>query len=235
MIKLECPVCKRRLYHLERDKNKCYCSYCSHTYQEADLELLDDWISIDIGKNKEWGKCEIIINPNNGVLMFTGKSFLHYYSKAGIYCFDEIQIEVSSSKEMLYKTKGMTPMIIGGLLFGSAGALAGGIIGTGQKSIKEKNNYMISITVESLQFSGLVTETDDANLVHNFVTKMELIRKRISMDEDTEEKKEVIDDSNDDSNETIYEKLVNLKKLYDEGIIDQETYNAKKKKYIDLL
>ena len=47
------------------------------------------------------------------------------------------------------------------------------------------------------------------------------------------EKKE--QSSNNGAEMTVYERLMELKKLYDAGIIDQETYEEKKKKFVDEL
>ena len=47
------------------------------------------------------------------------------------------------------------------------------------------------------------------------------------------EEEQSIPESKDDK--TAYEKLIQLKKLYDDGIIDQSTYEEKKKKLVEKL
>ena len=49
------------------------------------------------------------------------------------------------------------------------------------------------------------------------------------------EEKKVIKEELLRNNQKIYDKLVQLKKLYDDGIIDQTTYEEKKKKYVEEL
>ena len=235
--KIYCPVCKHEVNYMYDGTYHCFDCKIDFLDKKV-IEQLGDAILINLGKVKKIGKTFFIINKSNGNFGIIIEKTLGYFENHGLYKFDEIKINVSSSKETLYKTNGITPMIVGGILFGSAGAIAGSIVGTNSKTVKERNVYSITISINSLDFSGLVVETSDANLVHDFVTKIEIIRKNLAENISNSNEKPVVNnkENNDASIDVdIFEMLTKLKKLYDDGVIDLATYQEKKKKYVDML
>lgn len=235
-----CLECKEKLVFQKKfDSYQCYNCY-GLSYSKIILDEVNPNIEIYLGKIKGKGNYYLVINSDSGKLAFCCyNKWSGSYKWNGPYEFEDISISVSTTKETIYKTSGATPMIVGGILFGSAGAIAGSIVGSKEKSSKVKDHYTIQVTTNDLKFSGFVISTDDANLAHDVITRVEIIRKKIekqesgdSLIEDVAEKQRQTDVKNDIS---IYEKLIELKNLYDSGIIDLETYEEKKKKYIDLL
>ena len=155
----------------------------------------------------------------------------------GPYNFDDLTIEIKENHETIYKAKGFTPAIVGGLLFGGAGAIAGSLMST--KSPKIKTSYTIAISTKDLNYPGVVVENSDKQDIHNVVTSLEILKKNTTVtNSDNAYNKSFADNDNISktvlSNETT-EELINLKKLYDAGVIDKDTYETKKKKFIDML
>ena len=234
-----CLNCKEKLTYFEfSDLYRC-CNCYGLRYSKIILDEVNPNIEIYLGKIKGKGNYYLAVNSHSGKLAFYRYKWNGTHEWNGTYEFKDVSISVSTTKETIYKTSGATPMIVGGILFGSAGAIAGSIVGSKEKSSKVKDHYNIQITTNDLNFSGFVISTDDVNLAHDVITRVEIIRKNIQKQnpvdnkiEDVAENHQKTEVKNDLS---IYEKLIELKNLYDSGIIDLGTYEEKKKKYIDLL
>lgn len=238
-----CPKCHNQLTYYqivlnpgeEIPKYKHYfrCDKCQDlNYDEELIKKLEPNLFFDFGKiNKRSYKmyCNCL-NCKVAFAVWEGSERRKY----GIYDYSDISIEISNKTQTIYKTNGLVPMIIGGVLFGGAGAIGGSIIGANKKAVREKEIYTITISVYDTVFTGFVLQTEDKSFVHDFVVKAEILRKHASANEEQKMKKQE-EQVESDNKESVFDKVVELKKLYDEGFIDKQTYEEKKKKYIDLL
>lgn len=119
---------------------------------------------------------------------------------------------------------------VGGLLFGGIGAIAGAL-----SSINSKPKSKISITVyfDSIDLSSLTIpckNAGDANRLISTISNSEtqlnpgkLKNKTVS----NEAENSITDDS------SLTGEITKLKKMLDEGIIDQEEFKILKKKFIE--
>lgn len=227
--KYVCPKCKGPL-KISINKQWLLCDNCGSKYSRV-YTILNPDVKCNLG-NVRFGNdivpCSLQMNSTNGKLAFRFERDTCYGWWAGPYDFGDISFSISCMHETIYKTNGLIPLIVGGVLFGGAGAIGGGIASGKVKKEKINEIYTVSISTNDLQFSGVIFETTDKYLIHDLATKAEIIRKAIL----EKQKSENLEPSTEKTIDA-YDELRKLKALFDDGIIDEETYLNKKKKYLD--
>lgn len=191
------------------------------------MSFLPD-VKIAVGKSKKIGFITILINSRKGTTLIK----INESEFKGPYSIKDIrEINVYSNEEVIYKTsKGLMPMVLGGTLFGSLGAIAGSVSASKTSKLKIKESYKLVMSFDDITFPSFVVTFKNENLAHTIINTYEIIRKKITDFKD--EKLDVVEsvDSSD-----IYTQLINLEKLYKQGIIDEKTYLEKKDKFIQKL
>jgi hypothetical protein len=171
----------------------------------------------------------LVINTNTGNCAIVEEGNWH-----GPYEFKNVTIEIKENSEIIYQTNGYAPVIIGGILFGSGGALAGSLVSS--KTQKRQTEFVISIKVNDLKYSGLICCSKNIQFAHYFGTKIETVRKMlVDKSENTSKDGNNFNDKNSNLSSMTIEELSNvllqLKTLYENGIIEKEIYEQKKNIY----
>jgi hypothetical protein len=229
---LVCPKCGSKMkYNSVYDYYYCVRTFmCAYQigYSEQTYGLNK---TLKLGKIKSRGDVSIKVNTSNGTCII----FEDHYSGAkqyGPYQICDLNVDVKSKVETIYSaSKGVAPMIAGGILFGSIGAVAGSMAGSTKSKQIDKEIYYITFTVNDDEYTGFRVEIKDYNIVHDFVTTLENIRKKLN----PESTKEIIADAKPADDGDVFEKLNKIKQLFDNEIISKEEYEELRTKYLKLL
>ena len=82
-----------------------------------------------------------------------------------------------TDNNIVYENKnGSIPMLAGGILFGSVGAIAGSMITNQKQNIKNKISYHLILKIDDIRIPSFYIETEDSDLVYKFVNTIELLR-----------------------------------------------------------
>lgn len=149
---------------------------------------------------------------------------------------------IQDNKEVL-KNNGVKRAIAGGILFGPTGAIVGAITGS-EKSISYVSNLWIKIDLD-----GKDTERNFVNIplivarktatnsdkYKNITISVERILEFLSeiTESDGEEAVETIEETETD-NDDVFEKIKKYKDLLDQGILNQDEFDKKKKEILEL-
>ncbi len=235
---LVCQKCGKNLkYSNIFEKYICTGKFCSYETDEYKANVNPD-IYIKLGKTKLYGKMHFNINSLTGEFYIIAKRGFNitYY---GPFHFNDINLEVSSKTELIYKTsKGSIPVIVSGMLFGSLGAVAGSLVANTKQKITSSDIYNLTLSIDDISFPGFRVEIKDYNKVYFFVNVIENIRKKFNKEESIVGKKNVKNDTQDSVNEStneIYDILSKIKYLYDHDVLTDEEYKIKRQKYADKL
>lgn len=153
---------------------------------------------------------------------------------------DIVMFKIEGNKQFVTETSGgganIEGAVVGGLLFGGAGAIVGGQVGTEIKSTtKEMDNRIISLYYYSdgkLMVENIRSTNIDATIsaLRQIIPQKE---ESVVQLETNKEKRSRITESTK-SNISIVDELKNFKELLDSDIITQEEFEAKRKQLLGL-
>lgn len=131
---------------------------------------------------------------------------------------------------------GLGSAVAGGLIFGGVGAIVGGVTG-GKKTKTLVNNLQIKITIKDINnpivYINLITTSVKSSSFLYKITQdyAQKILSTLSVILDNAKKQEKI--SRDNSDVSIADELVKMKRLLDEGILSQEEFEKAKEKLLN--
>ena len=178
----KCPKCGGYM-DFDSDSNYLCCNgfFCGNQIPMAEYLLSPD-ISMSLGKTKTNGNIIFYINSKT-------KKFAVEVDKvdnligSNMCSFGPFEIEkllgvqVLTDNAVVYENKSSSvPMIAGGLLFGSLGAIAGSMVSNKKQKIKEKIHYSLLIKIDDIRIPSFYIETADSDLVYKFVNTIEFLR-----------------------------------------------------------
>lgn len=160
------------------------------------------------------------------------------FRKAVPYSYDDI-VDYELLEDGTSITKGgLGNAVVGGVLFGSVGAMVGGMTGT-RKTSSKCTNLMIKITVnnvsEPVEYIKLISSpTDKRSAVYkkaffNAQQILSMLQVICSQCADDMEERKV-----ETSELSVMDEIRKYKKLLDEGIITDEEFRAKKAQLLNL-
>lgn len=136
---------------------------------------------------------------------------------------------------------GVGRAIVGGVLFGGAGAIVGGSTGHKQKQTCTKLQIKITLNnvnhpIEYITF--ISTETKKDSFIYtssfNFAQQILSMLNIICQSNSTENRKEIQEQLTSNSNFSVTDEIKKYKELLDMGAITQEEYERKKKELLNL-
>lgn len=176
-----CPECGKCM-KLDSYKNILSCKnvFCEHQMPLAEYLLSPD-IRILLGKTKINGKVIFLTNSKNKKFAIEVDKTDNTYSSVcnfGPFDIDKLQsVQITVDNNIIYENKyNSLPMIAGGILFGSIGAIAGSIITNKKQDIKRKVTYNLILKIEDIHVPAFYIEVDDKDLVYKFINTIELLR-----------------------------------------------------------
>ncbi len=154
---------------------------------------------------------------------------------------DLVDYEIRVDNEIIVTSKtktrkGVGKALIGGALFGGAGAVAGAVAGNKKSKTtetqKEIHHYSFVLKVNDISKPSFIFELDSAEIAEDVVTIFDILvgnTKKFAEPEEVNEvsKKEEIPKLDK------FEEIKKYKDLLDNGIITQEEFDAKKKELLD--
>lgn len=176
-----CPICGKQM-NLNDERNILVCKkfFCGHQEPLASYLLTPD-INMLLGRTKTNGDIYFLINSKD-------KKFAIEVDRVdNLNCdvcnfgpFDLKQllsVQVVIDDNIVYENKnGTLPMLAGGILFGSIGAIAGSMISNQKQNIKKKKVYNLILKIDNIQIPSFYIETEDSDLVYKFINTIELLR-----------------------------------------------------------
>ena len=183
---MKCPDCHEELaFKPKLGGYRCPNANCANreVYPEEIYDFNPD-MRVFLGKNKTHGKITLFINSNSCQFFFetTQSGFLFSAPSLwhGPYSLNDIiEFHVASNETIIYQTsKGFVPMVAGGMLFGSIGAVAGSMISNKTEKVSKDVTYTITFKIDDLKFPGISVDSREKDKVFNLVSLLELIKKR---------------------------------------------------------
>lgn len=224
-----CPKCGKPL-KLDKSGDSYFCKtpLCSvYSISVKEVQLIP-YKEIYLGKVKIIGKVYFRINTTDG--MWGIYTYNNYY---GNFELKDLTVDVKLENELIYETsKGVTPFIVGGMLFGAVGAVAGSMAANKKEKVVSKKEYLLTLTTNRTDFTGFQCVIKDYNVIHDFIVTIENTRKILFPDTVGDESTK---EETNDTTINVYDKMVQLKDLFDKGIIDEKEYQEKREKYLKLL
>jgi len=182
--KLICPKCNGPL-KVSKDKEMVFCKKifrCSYSAPMAEY-LLNPDVRIKLGKTKTNGNIYFLANSQT-------KKFAIDVDKLNSFeCYDPktlgpfeieklIEVSIHQNDAVVYKNNhGTLPMIAGGVLFGSLGAVAGSIISNKKEEMTTERSCTIILKINDIRIPACCIETKDIDLVCKFINTIEILKK----------------------------------------------------------
>lgn len=153
----------------------------------------------------------------------------------------EVQDESKEIIATTSKTKGgLGSAVVGGLLFGPAGAIVGGMTG-GKKTTSYSNShttksFTVHIVLNNIKMPCVDVYCNNMTAVNEITSVLQLIIEKNMEEKEkiTNHEKQIALEKNTfiDNNEKIANALKNFKELLDMGIITEDEFETKKKKLL---
>lgn len=180
MDEKKCPFCGSKLYKSSiSDKYVCEKMGCSGVF-ELDSPLL--LISPTYREEKMFK-----VKPYGKISFFVDRDKLKFVIRAGskdygAYDISQlIEFSVSDNSQTIYQSrKGTVPMIAGGFLFGSVGAVAGSVAASTKTKEITKHKYELTFVIDDKDFVGFTGETKDKNVALRVAKQIEAMRKDVA-------------------------------------------------------
>lgn len=176
-----CPICKRQM-KLNNENNILSGNFfsCGHSISLAKYLLTPD-INMLLGKTKTNGDILFLINSQNKKFAIEVDRVDNLNSKIcnfGPFDINKLlNVQITVDDNIVYENKSSNiPMLAGGILFGSIGAVAGSIIANQKQNIKKKKLYSLLLNIDDIQIPSFYIETEDSDLVYKFINTIELLR-----------------------------------------------------------
>ncbi len=179
--KYTCPKCgKQMLLNTRYNILLCKSFFCGKEISLAEYDLYPD-ISMLLGKTKTNGEILFLINSEDKKFAIEVDKADNLNSKICNYGpFDIsklLNVQIVTDNNIVYENKnGCMPMLAGGVLFGSVGAIAGSMITNQTQSIKQKTLYHLILKIDDIRIPSFYVETEDGDLVYKFINTIELLR-----------------------------------------------------------
>lgn len=220
-----CADCQSKMYHI--DYNGKTVAQIKDTYPlyKAENEMRQKLFNIT-KRSSVWvdEKNKLWCIPNNLDI-----------NSIDILSFDDlIDFElIEDGKSVVKSSGGLGRAIVGGILFGGAGAITGAATAK-RKEVPMVSNLYLNISVNHPWFSNLTityitSQTKKSGFLYR--STREIVDKTISILNLIMSSKELKIDSSFDDN---FDKIRKLKELYDEGIITKEEFEAKKQQLLGI-
>lgn len=176
-----CPRCGKQM-KLNNDTNVLSCKgiFCDQEMSLSEYLLSPD-INILLGRTKTNGDVLFLINSKDKKFAIEVDRVDNLNSETcnfGPFDIDKLlNIQVVTDNNIVYENKnGSIPMLTGGILFGSVGAIAGSMITNQKENIKNKISYHLILKIDDIRIPSFYIETEDSDLVYKFVNTIELLR-----------------------------------------------------------
>lgn len=205
-------------------------------------DITEDRVKKAIAATEKNNELKKIFKPTNKIdkyIEFDGNNRLwKAVSSSIIYGYDEIiSFELWEDGESITKG-GLGSAIVGGAMFGGAGAIVGGVTGkkTTKKEIREyglriitrnemSNQVYINFLTTGAIKSGGITYNLYKSFAQKIISELTVITDSLKVTQNT---------GNIPENISGAEEILKFKKLCDDGIITQEEFEAKKKQLLGL-
>ena len=175
--------------------------------------------------------------------VYTEKRFSKIYEPKDLV---DYEIRVDNEIVVTSKTKskkGVGKALVGGALFGGAGAVAGAVAGNTKSKTtetqKEIHHYSFVLKVNDISKPSFIFELDSAQIAEDIVTIFDILVGNTKKFANIEEKEEKIEQKTEpvkeiqaSPNVDKFEEIKKYKDLLDSGIITQEEFDAKKKELL---
>ena len=122
---------------------------------------------------------------------------------------------------------------VGTLVFGAVGTIAGLVSGA---TARPKAKIHVAMQFDDLKVASYTTRCDNIGVAYRLINTLALMEKKYYEDNPKELKiiEERTDENNDSTDNIVYsEEIMKLKKMLDDGIIDEEEFKAFKKRLLD--
>ncbi|HBP43085.1 MAG TPA: hypothetical protein DD621_00110 [Clostridiales bacterium] len=176
-----CARCGRQM-KLDNETNTLTCKgiFCRHEISLAEYLLSPD-INILLGKTKTNGEVLFLINSKDKKFAIEVDKVDNLNSEIcnfGPFDINQLlNVQIVTDNNILYENKnGHIPMLAGGILFGSVGAIAGSMITNQKQNIKNKVSYHLILKINDIRIPSFYIETEDSDLVYKFINTIELLR-----------------------------------------------------------
>lgn len=179
-----------------------------------------------------WFKFTAVIN-----LSLWSKNLGHpysYSSLANLNTSPKFNVNQINSVELIIDSVPVSTFsraVVGSLMFGGAGAIAGALSGI---NAKPKSKIAVAIFLNNIELSSVTIpckNLSDANRLISTISNLE------ALNTPTDDKLEVnpinTTEKITDQKQTITDEIMKLKKMLDDGIIDQEEFKTFKKKLME--
>lgn len=177
-----CPRCGKQM-NLNTNSNVLRCKrfwLCSKEISLAQYLLSPD-INICLGTTKTNGNIFFLINTQTkqfAIELDRTDNLNSNICNFGPFDIDKlISVQVIADDTTVYENKNSgIPMLAGGVLFGSIGAIAGSMISNQKHTVQKKSVYTLILKIESIHIPSIYIETSDGNVVYKFVNTIEQLR-----------------------------------------------------------
>ncbi|MBO5229474.1 MAG: hypothetical protein J6B20_01605 [Clostridia bacterium] len=176
-----CPKCgKQMLLNTQDNILLCKSIFCGKEMSVAEYNLCPD-ISMLLGETKTNGDVLFLINSKDKKFAIEVDKVDNLNSEIcnfGPFVINKLlSVQVVTDNNIVYENKnGSIPMLAGGILFGSVGAIAGSMITNQKQSIKKKMSHHLILKIDDIRIPSFYIETEDSDLVYKFINTIELLR-----------------------------------------------------------
>lgn len=133
--------------------------------------------SLTLGKTKTDGTIKANIYKDDTFEFHTSKG------KYGPYKItDFTSINFKNSTQIVFEAKkGYGKMVLGGVLFGAAGAIAGSLATSNKSKEINKEVYYLQIGINDLKFPGFAIDNIEADTAFKFINTVEIINNKLDV------------------------------------------------------
>lgn len=245
----KCPKCSAGFLKLNEYNNRYECSiypeidyfqkeYFEHLYiknSTGDNKMVEYKIGRVNGIGK---KLYLHLNIHSGNFLFFNYPFISYRDEGKFFGqlddIDSIDV-VTNNQTIFITTRNMLPTIAGGVLFGGVGAIAGSLATSTQSKAVNNDSFTITFKFKTIEFPGIVFETNDKQLVFSLISTLEMLikEKRQLQQMSTNEETPVEKEKEESDMGKLKGEMAMLKQMKEDGIVDEEEYQQLRKKIIN--
>ncbi|MDD3478374.1 MAG: zinc ribbon domain-containing protein [Candidatus Izemoplasmatales bacterium] len=155
-----------------------WCQRCGGSISKIDYLLNSDLVILlsGISRMKKHASFSISFNTKNGKW-----SFLQQNEQYGVFELDDLlNIEILTNHEITQKSSSAIPSaILGGVLFGRIGAVAGSLANRKKSTISEDNHYQIVLTINSVLKSSAILDCDNSDAAYRVITTFQMLKNNL--------------------------------------------------------
>ena len=217
MAEYFCPRCRKELIKYG-ERYRCTKTDCVNSlfYTEDVLEKLNPEALIYLGDYPTYGSLYLAVDKDTlSFGFYSYKNDRWYYS----YTFKDIAIKISLGEEVIYKVVGTNPRKREAAILDEDGNIVEKYFLVHDKA------YNVAITLNDVEFTGCFIIQRNVNLIRDLVTVFEVLRKS-AIEKDSDRKL---------THDEALQKIEDLKKLKNDGIISDNEFQDLKNKYVKYL